>query len=113
MRVIVGGETIVNSVHFMLLLEHRHLPVFYFPVADVLAGTLERTDHTTTESDRKGVATYRTVRAGDRVAENVALGYDAPPVDGPNLKGHVAFYWNETAAWYTRRRHPHHNMRLR
>jgi uncharacterized protein (DUF427 family) len=98
-RVVFGGETIADSVHVLLLLEHRHLPVFYFPLADVRAGTLERTEHTS-ESALKGVATYWTVRAGDRVAENTAWSYDTPPADGPDLKGHVAFYWNEMDAWY-------------
>jgi uncharacterized protein (DUF427 family) len=98
-RVTFGGETIADSVHVLLLLEHRHLPVFYFPLKDVRAGTLERTEHTT-ESDLKGVATYWTVRAGDRATENAAWSYDAPPADGPDLKGHVAFYWNEMDAWY-------------
>jgi len=102
-RVIFGGETIADSVHVMLLLEHRHLPVFYFPVADVLAGTLERTDHTT-ESDLKGVATYWTVRAGGHVAENAAWSYDSPLPDGPDLKGYMAFYWSEMDAWYEEER---------
>src|SRR4051794_16749193 len=70
-RVIFGGETIAESDHVLLLLEHRRLPVFYFPLQDVRAATLERTDHTT-ESDFKGVATYWAVRAGDRLAENAA-----------------------------------------
>jgi uncharacterized protein (DUF427 family) len=48
----------------------------------------------------KGVATYWTLRAGERVAENAAWSYDAPPADGPDFKGHVAFYWNEMDAWY-------------
>jgi uncharacterized protein (DUF427 family) len=98
-RVVFGGETIADSVHVLLLLEHRHLPVFYFPLKDVRAEALERTDHTT-KSDLKGEATYWTMRAGDRVTENVAWSYDAPPADGPDLKGHVAFYWNEMDAWY-------------
>ena len=102
-RVIYGGETIADSVHVMLLLEHRHLPVFYFPLKDVRAKALERTEHTT-ESDLKGVATYWTVRAGDRATENAAWSYDAPPTDGPDLKGHVAFYWNEMGAWYEEER---------
>ena len=98
-RVVFGGETIADSVHVLLLLEHRHLPVFYFPLKDVRAEALERTEHTT-DSDLKGVATYWTVRAGDRVAENAAWSYDAPPADGPDLNGYVAFYWNEMDAWY-------------
>ena len=70
-RVIFGGETIADSVHVLLLLEHRHLPVFYFPLKDVRAEALERTRFAT-ESKLKGAATYWTVRAGDRVAENAA-----------------------------------------
>jgi uncharacterized protein (DUF427 family) len=103
-RVIFGGETIADSAQVLLLLEHRRLPVFYFPLKDVRAAALERTDHTT-ESDFKGGATYWSVRAGNRVAENVAWSYDAPPPDGPDLKGHVAFYWNEMDAWYEEEAH--------
>lgn len=98
-RVIFGGETIADSVHVLLLLEHRHLPVFYFPLKDVRAEALKRTEHTT-DSDLKGVATYWTVRAGHRVAENAAWSYDSPLPDGPDLKDHVAFYWSEMDAWY-------------
>ncbi len=98
-RIIFGGETIADSAHVLLLLEHRHLPVFYFPLKAVRAEALERTDHTT-ESDLKGLATYWTVRAGDRVAENAAWSYDSPLPDGPDLKDHVAFYWSEMDSWY-------------
>jgi uncharacterized protein (DUF427 family) len=98
-RVVFGGEAIADSTHVMLLLEAGHLPVFYFPQADVRAGVLERTEHTTS-SDLKGAATYWTVRAGDRVAENAAWSYDSPPPGGPDIKGYVAFYWNEMDAWY-------------
>lgn len=102
-RVIFGGETIADSAHVLLLLEHRRLPVFYFPLRDVRAGTLERTEHTT-ESALKGVATYWTVRAGDRVAENAAWSYNASLADGLDLKGYVAFYWSEMDAWYEEER---------
>jgi uncharacterized protein (DUF427 family) len=98
-RVLFGGETIADSVHVLLLRERRHLPVFYFPLKDVRSGALERTVHAT-ESDLKGAATYWTVRAGDRVAENAAWIYDSPLPDGPDLKGYVAFYWSEMDAWY-------------
>jgi uncharacterized protein (DUF427 family) len=65
-RVVFGGETIADSVHVLLLLEHRRLPIFYFPLQDVRAESLERTEHMT-ESDVKGRATYWTVRAGEQV----------------------------------------------
>lgn len=94
-----NGVTVVDSTHVMLLLEAGHLPVYYFPWADVRSEFLERTQHTTT-SDLKGVASYWTLRVGDRVAENVAWSYEAPAPGGPAIKGYVAFYWNLLDAWY-------------
>src|SRR5262249_39860069 len=93
-RVELGGGTIADSTHVKLLLEAGHLPVFYSPLADVRTDALERTDHSTS-SDLKGPATYWTVRAGDRAAENAAWSYESPPPGGPDMKGYVAFYWSE------------------
>lgn len=98
-RVVFGGVTIADSTHVMLLLEAGHLPVFYFPWADVRADALERTPHTTS-CDLKGVATYWTVRVGERVAENAAWSYESPPPDGPDIREYVAFYWSEMDSWY-------------
>lgn len=98
-RVVFGGVTIADSTHALLLRERGRLPVYYFPLADVRSDVLERSQHTTS-SDFKGAAAYWTVRAGDRVAENVAWSYEAPPEEGPDLNGYVAFYWNEMDAWY-------------
>lgn len=98
-RVVFGGATIADSTHVMLLLEAGHLPVFYFPLADVRSNALERTERTST-SDLKGPATYWTVRVGDRVAENAAWSYESPPPHGPGMRGYVAFYWREMDAWY-------------
>jgi uncharacterized protein (DUF427 family) len=108
-RVVFGGEAIADSVHVLLLLEYRHLPVFYFPMADVRAGTLERMEHTT-DSDLKGVATYWTVRAGDCVAENAARRNSTPPADGPDLKGYVASIGTRWTPGTRRKSNPHHNM---
>lgn len=98
-RVVFGGETIVDSTHVMLLLEAGHLPVFYFPRAEVREGVLEPSAKAT-HSPRKGDATYWTVRAGDRVAADAAWSYENPPPGVPDLKGYVAFYWSEMDAWY-------------
>lgn len=98
-RTELGGATVADSTRALLLREAGRLPVYYFPWSDVRAEALERTDHTTT-SDFKGTATYWTVRMGERTAENAAWSYEAPPDGGPDLKGHVAFYWREMDAWY-------------
>lgn len=98
-RVVFGGETLAQSTHVMLLLEAGRLPVYYFPRADVCAGALERTDHTT-PSALKGPATFWTVRVGEHVAENAAWSHETPPADGPEMAGYVAFYWDMMDAWY-------------
>lgn len=98
-RALFGGETVADSRRVMLLLEFGRLPVFYFPVEDVRMDLLERTDHQTS-SPLKGDATYYTLRADDKVAENAAWSYENPPADGPAVQGYVAFYWNKMDAWY-------------
>src|SRR5579859_5200303 len=56
-RVELGGETVADSRHVMLLHEAGRLPVFYFPQRDVRMDLLARTDRTST-SPLKGTATW-------------------------------------------------------
>jgi uncharacterized protein (DUF427 family) len=98
-RVVFNGETIADSRRVMLLIEPRHLPVFYFPLEDVRRDLLEPTDHHTS-SPLKGEAAYWSIRVGDRVAENAVWSYPDPPAGGPAVKGYMAFYWNKMDAWY-------------
>jgi uncharacterized protein (DUF427 family) len=93
-----GGETIVDSRHAKLLHEQNHLPIYYFPEADVRMDLLEPTGHST-RCPFKGQARYWSVRVGDRVAENAAWGYPEPIEDAPPLDGYVAFYWNRMDEW--------------
>src|SRR5439155_23421409 len=91
-RATFAGETVVDSRHAKLLHEQFHLPVYYFPEAEVRMDLLESTDHAT-HCPYKGEASYWSVRVGDRVSENAAWGY-RDPIDGaPPIAGHLAFYW--------------------
>src|SRR5258708_39324663 len=83
----------------MLLLQLRRLAVYYFPVEDVRMDLLEATEHHTS-SPLKGEASYWSVRVGNRVAENAAWSYPNPLPEGPDLKGYMAFYWDQMDAWY-------------
>lgn len=99
-RVLLGGAVIADSAGVLLLREQGHLPVYYIPRADVRTEHLQRTDHAT-HCPRKGDATYYTVAAGGRVAENAAWSYEAPSIAGAGaLAGHIAFYWERMDAWY-------------
>jgi uncharacterized protein (DUF427 family) len=98
-RAVFNGETVADSRRAMLLIEPRHLPVFYFPFEDVRRDRLEPTDYHTF-SPLKGEAAYWSLRVGDRVAENAAWSYANPPAHGPAMAEYLAFYWNKLDAWY-------------
>jgi uncharacterized protein (DUF427 family) len=98
-RVLFGGETIADSTHVERLHETRHLPVYYFPRADVRMELLTPTEH---ESfcPYKGEASYWTVTAGGKTAENAVWSYEAPFPEAAEIKDYLAFYWNRMDAWF-------------
>jgi uncharacterized protein (DUF427 family) len=98
-RTMLGGRTVADSTNALLLLEHGHLPVYYFPIEDVRAELLEPSQRTST-CPRKGEATYHSVRVGDRVARDAVWGYLEPIPECPDISGHVAFYWNKMDSWW-------------
>jgi uncharacterized protein (DUF427 family) len=98
-RVMLGGETVADSKRAKLMHETGHLPVYYFPEEDVRMDLLEESDHTT-HCPFKGVASYWSVKVGDRVSENAVWSYPEPTGSAPPLAGYVAFYWNKMDAWY-------------
>jgi uncharacterized protein (DUF427 family) len=98
-RVVFNGETVADSSNMRLLFEDGHLPIYYFPTADVRMDLLHKTDHST-HCPYKGDASYWTVRVGDREAENAVWGYEDPLPAQPELKGLVAFYWGRMDHWF-------------
>jgi uncharacterized protein (DUF427 family) len=97
-RAVFGGETVADSRRAKLLHETGLLPVYYFPEEDLNHDLLEWTDHST-HCPFKGDASYRSVRVGDRVAENAVWSYPEPDHFAP-LKGYAAFYWRKLDHWY-------------
>jgi uncharacterized protein (DUF427 family) len=97
-RAQLGGETVVDSRHAKLLHEQAHLPVYYFPRDEVRMDLLVPTDRHTT-CPFKGKASYWSVHAGGKVAENAAWSYPEPLDDAPPLAGYMAFYWNKMDGW--------------
>ena len=98
-RVVFAGEEIVRTTGALLVHETAHVPVYYFPQADVRMDLMTRTDHST-HCPFKGDASYWTIAVGDQVSENAVWSYLDPYVEVSEIKDHVAFYWNKMDAWF-------------
>lgn len=98
-RVKFNSEFVADSTNVHLLFETRHVPVYYFPQADVRMDLMTPTDHHTF-CPFKGEASYWTVTVGDKAAENAVWGYLDPFEEMTSIKGFVAFYWDRMDAWY-------------
>ncbi len=98
-RVTFGGETIIDSCAAKLLLESSYVPVYYFPKQDFRAEFAEKTAHDT-YCPFKGSASYWTLKAGGKVAENAVWGYETPYGEADALADHLAFYWQPMDGWF-------------
>jgi uncharacterized protein (DUF427 family) len=98
-RVKFGGEMIADSTEAHLLFETRHLPVYYFPRSDVRLDLMSATDHHTF-CPYKGTASYWTIAAGGKTAENAVWSYPDPFDEVAAVKDYLAFYWDRVDACY-------------
>ncbi|HWJ70781.1 MAG TPA: DUF427 domain-containing protein [Sphingobium sp.] len=118
-RVMIGDETIADSLAARLLLESGHAPVYYFPLDDVRTARLRATSHHT-HCPLKGDASYWSIEAGGREIENAVWSYPAPLPAAAAIDNHLAFYWNKVDHWFEEDeevfghpRDPHHRIDVR
>lgn len=98
-RVVVGGETIADSTHAMLLHEGGQQPLYYFPPGDVRSEFLEASERHT-HCPKKGDASYYTIRVDDQVVDAGAWYYPEPLEGAPPIKDLIAFYFNRIDQWF-------------
>ena len=91
-RVVLGGETIVDTKRSYRVLETSHPPVYYVSSEDVRAGALEPAGGRTTFCEWKGTASYYDAVAGDERAERAAWTYREPSPGFEEIRDWVAFY---------------------
>ncbi len=65
LRGLVAGEAVFDTLGAKLLYETGHLPVYYVPEDDLRHDLLEPSEKET-HCPHKGVASYRSIRVGDR-----------------------------------------------
>jgi adenylate cyclase len=98
-RVEFNGAWIADSRRALVLHETRQPPAYYFPREDVRVDLLEKTEHVT-HCPFRGNASYWTIRAAGRVAENAAWSYDDPYEDGRPIREYISFYPERISAIY-------------
>ncbi len=86
LRLRVGGEVVLDTTGAKLLHESNLLPRYYVPLEDLRDDLLVHSD-TTSHCPFKGDATYQSVRAGDRVIDNLIWTYAEPLAGMEILRG--------------------------
>ena len=91
-RVVLGGETVVDTTRSHRVLETSHPPVYYVPLDAIAPGVLFASRGRTTLCEWKGIASYYDVRAGGREVERGAWTYHDPLPGFEPIRDAVAFY---------------------
>jgi uncharacterized protein (DUF427 family) len=92
-RVSFGGQIIADTTHALRLQEASYPAVFYIPRADARMNFLKKTDDVT-HCPYKGDASYFSISAGAKNAENAVWSYETPFPAMAEIKGYLAFYPN-------------------
>jgi uncharacterized protein (DUF427 family) len=82
---------VADTHRALRILETSHPPTYYIPPADVRMDLLQATQRQSF-CEYKGAATYFTLVAGGRTAENCAWAYPDPAAAYVDLRDHVAFF---------------------
>jgi uncharacterized protein (DUF427 family) len=90
-RVVFNGRVVADTTRALTLKEASLPPVQYVPREDADMTLLERTAHKT-HCPYKNDASYYTIRAGGRTAENAVWTYEEPYPAVVAIKDHLAFY---------------------
>ena len=91
LRVVLGGETIADTLSGWRVLETSHPPVYYFPPTDIRSGALAAAPGGSV-CEWKGSATYFDVVSGGARIQAAAWSYHEPTDAFLPIRHHVAFY---------------------
>jgi uncharacterized protein (DUF427 family) len=90
-RVTLNGKVVADTTRALTLHEASYPPIHYIPREDADMALLARTAHTT-HCPYKGDASYFSIVADGRTAENAIWTYETPYPAVKKIAGHLAFY---------------------
>ena len=91
LRVTFNGKVVAETTRALTLQEASYPPVQYIPRADAAMGLLEKTARST-HCPYKGDASYYSIAAGGKRAENAVWSYESPFPAMAAIAGYLAFY---------------------
>jgi uncharacterized protein (DUF427 family) len=91
-RIVLAGETIVETSGAFRVLETSHPPTYYLPPRDIVPGVLHPSGSRPSVCEWKGVAIYFNVVASGEEMPNAAWAYPHPTPAFAHMADHVAFY---------------------
>jgi uncharacterized protein (DUF427 family) len=92
-RVTFGGVVIADTTRALTLREASYPAVQYIPREDAKIDLLKPTSHAS-HCPYKGDASYLSISAGGKTAENAVWFYEKPFPAMAEIAGHLAFYPN-------------------
>ncbi|HEX6347878.1 MAG TPA: DUF427 domain-containing protein [Candidatus Dormibacteraeota bacterium] len=99
-RVRFGDRFIADSKNVRVVFSGpRHLPAYYFPLADVQPDALKPSQRSVAHPGL-GQARYWSVQVGGRTAQDSAWGFPEPEAGAEAIKDHVTFRWDDMDAWF-------------
>jgi uncharacterized protein (DUF427 family) len=96
-RVIFAGKVIADTKRALTLREASYPPVQYIPRDDVDMAALHASDHHT-HCPYKGDASYFSISADGRSAENAVWSYERPHPAVAEIKDYLCFYASKVDA---------------
>lgn len=90
-RVTFGGKVVADTTRALTLSEAGYAPVHYIPRADATMDLLKPTAHAS-YCPYKGDASYFSIEADGRIAENAVWSYQQPFPAMAEIKEYLAFY---------------------
>ena len=90
--VVLGGETIADTLGALRVLETSHPPVYYLPRSAFVPGALTPARARGSFCEGKGWAIYFSVSGGGRTEQDAAWAYPEPAPRFEAMAGYVALY---------------------
>jgi uncharacterized protein (DUF427 family) len=97
--VTAAGETVADTRRPRLLFETGHPSRYYIPLDDIRRDLLLLSE-TASRCPYKGIASYWSVKIGDKIFQDLAWSYLDPIPECPKIKGLVCFFQEREATIY-------------